>query len=223
MFLLLSRVLVWLLIGTLVYSLFQRVYPSSTFVGRIILVIILVVLALSFINPNEPAVRSLWDLVSFPLKPLGASILLLIFAAQRIKGGGIDKPGGYLAGWALTILLLSSMPFINKLLGGTLATTTAVSNPSSTLVALQPTSTMTDILGDSILSSTQLGQTTVALKPLNSEIPSYLLQAPVVANRTGLSLSDFVPNAETLRQTTVFWESYLNQIYFFLRGRQAQG
>lgn len=222
MFLLLSRVLLWLLIGTIVYSLFQRVYPSSTFVGRIILVIILVVLALSFINPNEPAVRSLWDLVSFPLKPLGASILLLIFAAQRIKGGGIDKPGGYLAGWALTILLLSSMPFINKLLGGTLATTTSVSAPPQTLIAWQQSNRNMADVGNNILYSTELGQATVALNPLNSEIPSYLLQTPApVPNRTGLTLSDFVPNAETLQQTTRFWESYLNQIYFFLRGRQA--
>jgi hypothetical protein len=223
MFLLLSRVLLWLLIGTIIYSLFQRVYPSSTFVGRIILVIILVVLALSFINPNEPAVRSLWDLVSFPLKPLGASILLLIFAAQRIKGGGIDKPGGYLAGWALTILLLSSMPFINKLLGGTLATTVSVSAPSPTLVAWQQsTSNKADAVGGNILYSTELGETEVAFNSLNSDIPSYLLQTPpVVPNRTGLTLTDFVPSAATLEQTTRFWESYLNQIYFFLRGRQA--
>ncbi|MBD2253437.1 hypothetical protein [Nostoc parmelioides] len=221
MFLLLSRVLLWLLIGIIVYSLFQRVYPSSTFVGRIILVIILVVLALSFINPNEPAVRSLWDLVSFPLKPLGGSLLLLIFAAQRIKGGGIEKPGGYLAGWALTILLLSSMPFINKLLGGTLATTSA-SLPSQTLVALQQSNSNMADVGSNILYNTNLGQTTVALNSLNSEIPSYLLQTPApVANRTGLTVSDFVPSADTLQQTTRFWESYLNQIYFFLRGRQA--
>ena len=112
MFLLLSRVLLWLLIGTIVYSLFQRFYPTGTFVGRLVLVIVLVVLALSFVNPNEPAVASLWRLISFPLKPLGASVLMLIFAAQKIKGGGIDKPGGYLVGWALTILLLSSTPAI---------------------------------------------------------------------------------------------------------------
>ena len=69
MFLLLSRVLLWLLIGTVVYSLFQRFYPSGTFIGRLVLVIVLIVIALSFINPNEPAVASLWRVVSFPLKP----------------------------------------------------------------------------------------------------------------------------------------------------------
>lgn len=112
MFLLLTRVLVWLLLGTIIYALFQRFYPSGTFIGRVALVAILCVIVLSFLNPNEPAVTSLWNLISFPLKPLGASVLLMIFAAQKIKGGGIEKPGGYLLGWALTILLLASTPAV---------------------------------------------------------------------------------------------------------------
>ncbi|MFM8004371.1 MAG: hypothetical protein ACKO86_05365, partial [Dolichospermum sp.] len=77
MFQLLSRVLLWLLIGVVAYSLFQRFYPTGTFVGRFILGLIIVVLALAFLNPNEPAVSSLWRLISFPLKPLGASVLML--------------------------------------------------------------------------------------------------------------------------------------------------
>jgi phosphoglycerol transferase MdoB-like AlkP superfamily enzyme len=110
-FVLLSRVLVWLLILTLVYSFFQRFYPSGSFVGRLFLALLLLIVFLSFINPTEPAVASLWRVVSFPLKPLGASILLMIFAAQRIGGKGVvDAPGGYLLGWALTILLLASTP-----------------------------------------------------------------------------------------------------------------
>ncbi|MGB6301578.1 MAG: hypothetical protein WBF90_36105 [Rivularia sp. (in: cyanobacteria)] len=110
MFELLSRVLLWLLIGTIVFSLFQKFYPSGNFVGRFVVVIFLVVLLLSFVNPSEPAIAQLWSVVSFPLKPLGAAILLMTFAAQRIKGGAIDKPGGFLVGWALTILLLASTP-----------------------------------------------------------------------------------------------------------------
>ena len=96
MFQLLSRVLLWLLIGVVAFSLFQRFYPSVTFVGRCVLGLVIVVLALAFLNPNEPAVASLWRFISFPLKPLGASVLMLFLAAQKIKGGGIDKPGGFL-------------------------------------------------------------------------------------------------------------------------------
>lgn len=224
MFLLLSRVLLWLLIGTIVYSLFQRFYPSGTFGGRLIVVIFLLVLALSFINPNEPAVASLWRVVSFPLKPLGASMLMMMFAAQRLKGGGIEKPGGYMLGWALTILLLASTPAVAYFLVRS-PVATMVGSPtvasqienyrsnysSQTLVALQQNAgSVSDVASVGILPA------------LNSVdlIPPYLLQTPVDIGRRGLRLEDFVPNAETLSLTTRFWETYLNQTYFFLRGRQ---
>jgi hypothetical protein len=215
MFILLSRVLLWLLIGTIVYSLFQRFYPSGSFVGRLILVVILVIVALSFLNPNEPAVASLWRMLSFPLKPLGASVLLMILAAQKIKAGGIEKPGGYLIGWALTILLLASTPAVAYFLyraplvamaGETYVASAATT--SGTLVALGQQTTVaniSDMTGDSILS-------------YNLRVPPYLLQGNPQDIRTrGLRLEDFVPNSETLQLTTRTWESYLVEIYRFLR------
>ncbi|MEA5581039.1 hypothetical protein VB620_06760 [Nodularia harveyana UHCC-0300] len=243
MFLLLSRVLLWLLIGTVVYSLFQRFYPSGTFIGRLVLVIVLVVLALSFINPTEPAVASLWKVVSFPLKPLGASVLLLMFAAQKIKGGGIDKPGGYLLGWSLTILLLASTPAIAYFLVS--APIAILGNPSfatqqiiqnhrlvsdlrldssgqEALVAWNPATTPT-IISDVPGNPTLLNpDTTIAFNSLGVNVPPYLSQTPPqeIATR-GLRIEDFVPSAETLQLTTQVWESYLSQIYFFLRGNQT--
>ncbi|MDZ8051732.1 MAG: hypothetical protein RMX68_028095 [Aulosira sp. ZfuVER01] len=225
MFLLLSRVLLWLLIGTVVYSLFQRFYPTGNFVGRLVIVIMLIVIALAFINPNEPAVASLWRLISFPLKPLGASVLMLIFASQRIKGGGIDKPGGYLLGWALTILLLASTPAIAYFL--VRAPIATVGNPQlatvrQTLVASVPdtTANISDVMGNGILPQSEMVQSTIALNPLDIKVPPYLLQNPQDIRTRGLRIEDFVPSAETLQVTTQAWESYLNQIYFFLRGRR---
>ncbi|MDB9371882.1 hypothetical protein [Nodularia sphaerocarpa] len=246
MFLLLSRVLLWLLIGTVVYSLFQRFYPKGSFIGRLVLVIVLFVLALSFINPNEPAVASLWKVVSFPLKPLGASVLLMMFAAQKIKAGVIDKPGGYLVGWSLTILLLASTPAIAyflvrvpiAMLGNpNLATQEIIQDhrlvsslrPENsypeTLVAFGPPTTPTmisDVVGNNILLNEQQGRATIAFNSLGVTVPPYLSQTPPqeIANR-GLRIEDFVPSAETLQLTTQVWESYLNQIYFFLRGNQT--
>jgi hypothetical protein len=234
MFLLLSRVLLWLLVGTIVYSLFQRFYPSGTFAGRLIVVIFLLVLALSFINPNEPAVASLWRVVSFPLKPLGASMLMMMFAAQRIKGGGVGEPGGYLLGWALTILLLASTPAVAYFLvrspvamvgSPTIASQVEnyrLASTSGTLVALGQSSdspTISDIAGSGILPAVDTSVATLALNNFEVKVPPYLLQNPADITRRGLRLEDFVPNAETLSLTTRVWESYLNQTYFFLRGR----
>ncbi|MBD2292092.1 hypothetical protein H6G06_01010 [Anabaena sphaerica FACHB-251] len=208
MFQLLSRVLLWLLIGVVAYSLFQRFYPTVGFTGRFMLGIVLVVLALAFLNPTEPAVASLWRFISFPLKPLGASALMLMVAAQKIKGGGIEKPGGYLLGWALTILLLSSTPAIAYFL--VRSPVAAIVSPP-TLVAFGPanttSNTISDVIGNSILPAGDM------------KIPSYLLQNPQAISTRGLRVEDFVPNAETLQLTTQVWESYLNQIYVFLRGR----
>lgn len=231
MFELLSRVLLWLLIGTIAYTMFQKFYPTGTFVGRLVFVILLVVIALSFVNPSEPAVASLWRLVSFPLKPLGASVLMLMFAAQKIKAGGIDKPGGYLVGWALTVLLLASTPAIAYFLiraplatQGAMIPTPQLLSPANTLVALGSdgnASQMTDIVGDQILPTTPINQTTLAFNYWETKIPSYLLQNPQQIRERGLRLEDFVPSAETLQLTTQVWESYLNQVYTFLRGRRG--
>lgn|GEM_PF-486098 len=222
MFVLLSRVLLLLLLGAILVSLFQRFYPSGTFVGRLFLVILVIIVILSFINPNEPAVASLWRVVSFPLKPLGASILLLIFASQRIKGGGIDKPGGYLVGWALTILLLASTPAVAFLI--TRSPVASLSSPSEVLVAWTPHTTpsnMLNVVDDSILPSRNLDQAMITFNSPGTRVAPYLLQTPTnISSRRGLRLEDFVPNAETLSLTTRVWESYLNQIYIFLRGNR---
>ncbi|MTJ14612.1 hypothetical protein FJR11_18940 [Anabaena sp. UHCC 0187] len=226
MFQLLSRVLLWLLIGVVAYSLFQRFYPSITFVGKFLLGLVLVVLALAFLNPSEPAVSSLWRFISFPLKPLGAAVLMLFLAAQKIKGGGIDKPGGFLLGWALTVLLLSSTPAIAYFLVRSPVATVEGMNlnqqTASTLVALGPANpnfTISDIGQNIIPPMGEINSPTVAFNSLNVNIPSYLLQNPQAIRTRGLRVEDFVPNAETLQLTTQVWESYLNQIYIFLRGR----
>ena len=203
MFALLSRVLLWLLIGTVVLSLFQKFYPSSNYVGRLVVTVLLVVLALSLFIPREPALASLLNVISFPLKPLGASILLLIFAAQKLKDGAIEKPGGFWIASALTILLLSSTPAVAYFL-----VRSPINAMNSQIILSQEQGTL--------LASNPEG-----FGVSNMTLTPYVLQSPQrIARRGGLTLEDFVPNPETLALTTRVWESYLNQVYFFLRGGQ---
>jgi len=197
-----------LLIGVIAYALFQKLYPAGTFVGRLLLGVVICVLALAFINPSEPAVASLWKFISFPLKPLGASSLMLIVAAQKIKGGGIEKPGGNLVGWALAILLLASTPAIAYFL--VKSPLAAMNSTPNTIVAMNSTA-ITSNISDIAVSG--------ILPRRDMRIPTYLLENPQEIRR-GLRVEDFVPNAETLQITTQVWESYLNQIYFFLRGQR---
>jgi hypothetical protein len=242
MFPLLSRVLVWLLIGTVVYSLFQKFYPTGNVTQRFGVIVLFVILALAFVNPNEPAVASLWRVISFPLKPLGASILMLAFAAQKLKDGSIGKPGGTLAATALGILILSSTPAVAYFLVRAplamgietpVATQEAIqrfqiasavspsSSTSGNLLALLPAtpSVISEVSGDNLLQADGLKGTTVALNPADARVAPYLLQNPNLISRRGLKVEDFVPNAETLSLTTGVWDSYLNSVYGFMRGR----
>jgi hypothetical protein len=208
MFIMLSRVLLWLLLGTIAYSLFQRFYPSATFVGRLILVIMLAILALFFVNPADPAAASLWRVVSFPLKPLGAAILLMIFSAQRMsKGGGIDKPGGFLIAWALIILLLASTPAFAYFFG--------VRLPDA--VGSNPTFVGQEVVQDLRIAAATTPQTDVG--EYDVAIAPYIAQTPQDIPRRGLRLDDFVPNVDTLQVTTRTWEDFLNQFNRFLRPR----
>ncbi len=223
MFVLLSRVLLWLLIGTIVFSLFQKFYPTGNFVGRLVVVVFLIILLLSFVNPNEPAIASLWKVVSFPLKPLGAAILLITFAAQRIKGGAVEKPGGILVGWALTILLLASTPAVAYFLVQSPVARVAypdvalIQPKSATLVAFAGEANIANT--SDVVSDTFISQPALAFNSSSINISPLLLQRPDAIRRRGLRLEDFVPNAETLQLTTTVWESYLNQVNSFLRPR----
>ena len=218
MFVMLSRVLLWLLLGTIIYSLFQRFYPSGSFFGRLVLAVLLMVVLLSFFNPggSGAVVSPLWQVVSFPLKPLGASILLMIFAAQRMKGGGLDKPGGYLLGWALTILLIASTPaFAYFLVNPGLTAMLPEGQSRQTLVALAATNDVSGFALGTVRSDINMGLM------LNTRAPALLAQTTPadVARRRQVALQDFVPNAQSLSQTTQAWEAYLNQIFVFARGR----
>jgi hypothetical protein len=112
----LTRIILWLLIGFLVYSFALRAFPQQPAVTRIAIVVMIIILLLAFLVPQDGVVAQLWNVLSFPLKPLGAAILLMFLAVKDIKDGSVAKPGGNLMLWALVILLLSSTPAIAYLL-----------------------------------------------------------------------------------------------------------
>ncbi|HEY9727771.1 MAG TPA: YdcF family protein [Chroococcales cyanobacterium] len=113
MFLLLSQILLWLLIAVIIYNLLLKVIPRAylTLLGGFLLFAIIV---LAFFFPNERLVSAAWSVLSFPLKPLGAAILLLAVALNQ----GLKNRNLIVA--ALIILLVSSTPFLSNLLARSL-------------------------------------------------------------------------------------------------------
>lgn len=113
MFLLLTQVLLWLLVTVILYNLLVKVIPKTylTLLGGLFLFAIIV---LAFFFPGERLVSTAWSVLSFPLKPVGATILLLSVALNQ----GLKKRNQVVA--ALMILLISSTPFFSTLLARSL-------------------------------------------------------------------------------------------------------
>ena len=237
----LSRVLLWLLVGTFLYFVIRSLTAKETFLGKVVVIILLVFLLLAFILPTNGFVASIWSVLSFPLKPLGASILLLFFATQKRK----DILGRNLIVGAIIILLLSSVPafayFMTRLPRVTVAQTERLGQdvqfvePSSTVPSAQIQPAYSDARFQSTFPDQRSNRLTLVSSDLDGRadfaiaqsgigaiprpIDLYMLQVETIPTR-GLRPVDFVPSAEMLALSTRFWEQYLQSIFLFLRNEQ---
>ncbi|MGD1906728.1 MAG: YdcF family protein [Leptolyngbyaceae cyanobacterium] len=110
---LLTRILVWAAVGLIIWYLLLKIIPRkflTWFGGAIILALIV----LSFLDPNDQTIGTIWRIISLPLNPLGASVLLLIFSLTD----GLKKVKGRQVAIALAILLVSSVPMLARGLVG---------------------------------------------------------------------------------------------------------
>jgi hypothetical protein len=108
---LLTRLILWIAIGSLIWWILKKFIPETflTWFGGLI---ILMMVAVVFLAPGSSTADSLWHVVSFPLKPLGATLMLLAVAVGK-KPKEIDKRLVYVA---FVILLLSSIPLLARTL-----------------------------------------------------------------------------------------------------------
>lgn len=107
MFILLTRILLWALIGTIVWYVFTKFIPRPylTWLGGIIVFAFVI---LAFLEPNNATIGTIWNILSFPLKPLGLSIFLLLSSLKD----GVKKVAGNFVLAGVLILLISSMPIV---------------------------------------------------------------------------------------------------------------
>lgn len=113
MFELLTRILLWLLVGTIIWYVFIRFIPRSylAWLGGLIIFVFIV---LAFLEPGSRVVSSVWSILSFPLKPLGLAIFLLLTSLRE----GTKKIAANQVVAAVIILFLSSMPIVAFWLAG---------------------------------------------------------------------------------------------------------
>ncbi|MGA7934887.1 MAG: YdcF family protein [Kovacikia sp.] len=110
-FLLLTQVLLWLVVGLIAWFVLLKLLPKP-FLGMLVLLLILVVLGLSFIAgppPSSDVLGILWRMISFPFTPLGLIIILLLV----LLTGKPSKIARRFIVLGLLILALGSFPFFS--------------------------------------------------------------------------------------------------------------
>ncbi len=130
MFELLTRILLWLLIGTILWYVFSQFIPRNylTWLGGILIFIFVI---LAFLDPSNSTVSSVWGLLSLPLKPLGLAIFLLLIALKD----GTKKVAGNQVLAALLVLLFSSTPIVADWLTSQAIRTTMSAIPAQQTLA----------------------------------------------------------------------------------------
>lgn len=109
-FLLLTQVLLWIVVGLITWFVLLRALPRA-FLSLLVLLLILVVLALSFVSgpPTEGVLEIIWRIISFPFTPLGLGFILLTLL---LSGTKLSKIGRNLALIGLVVLALGCLPIV---------------------------------------------------------------------------------------------------------------
>ena len=109
MLVLLTRVLLWATIGLLIWYILTKIIPKQylTWFGG---VVVLTLIIASFADPNDETIGTIWRVISLPLTPLGATVLLLGSAISD----GLEKVKGRQVAAALSILLITSLPIFSR-------------------------------------------------------------------------------------------------------------
>jgi uncharacterized SAM-binding protein YcdF (DUF218 family) len=110
-FLLLTQVLLWMVVGLVAWFVLLRALPRA-FLSLLVLLLILAILALSFVSgpPIDGGVLEiLWRIISFPFTPLGLALVLLAILLSGTKLTDVTRRVILIG---LVILALSSFPFV---------------------------------------------------------------------------------------------------------------
>lgn len=111
MFLILTRILLWVLVwGIVWYTLTQLLSDKwKAWLGTFVIVFTAVA---SFYNPNYWCVPYLWEVIAFFLKPLGIALTLIAVVISKIEEEPKKKRGKPLLMAAFLILLFCSIPIL---------------------------------------------------------------------------------------------------------------
>lgn len=114
MFLLITRLILWLLILWAFWHFFKKIVPGNwyTYLGIFGLVILLF---LFLFDPTDRIAYAAWQIISFPLRPLGLALILLSIPVLGQKGKFNDNSVTQIT-VAFWILFICSLPIVPRLI-----------------------------------------------------------------------------------------------------------
>ncbi len=111
-FLLLTQVLLWIIVGLVTWFVLLKALPRA-FLSLLVLLLILIILVLSFFQgppaPNTGVLDILWRIISFPFSPFGLGLILLLIL---LSGTKLTKLASNIIKIMLVILLLGCFPIV---------------------------------------------------------------------------------------------------------------
>ena len=109
----LTRLIFWSLLIYCIYLIWKKTGgDKKNWIGRLVLILIVFFLLLAFMSPDSPVGAAIFNAFAFIFRPLGFSIILLIWALSLTTEDGLKKPAPQVIFTALLILILFSSPVV---------------------------------------------------------------------------------------------------------------
>jgi len=117
-FVLLTQVLLWVVVGLFAWYVLLRVLPRP-FLGGLVLLLLLGVAAFTFYRgtPEQGLIGDIFRVIAIPFSPLGIILILLLIAfSELLRGGKLSRTGLVLLRIAIPALLILSIPAVSYFL-----------------------------------------------------------------------------------------------------------
>lgn len=131
-FLLLTQVLLWILVGLTGRYLLLQVLPKA-FLGGLVLLLLVIVCALTFFqgSPQPGLLGDIWQIISLLFNPLALLLIFLLIVWRDIEAKGVKPLSKWLLRIATIALLLMSTPVFANFLAQEVETEAINSQPTA--------------------------------------------------------------------------------------------
>jgi len=113
MFEIVTRLVILVLLAYLIWYVLVQLVPQVN-VKWLLPILLFVLIILGIVFPNDQSISTIWSVISFPLKPIGLCVVLLIISTTKAQEKNVPKNLKYLVVSLLIIVLFSSVNWISE-------------------------------------------------------------------------------------------------------------